>query len=165
VVLQPVYGLQKHGTMLLRSFCFYTKKYEDGGTIEYIGLGYKIIDYNAIAGREDIELGGIFKIYDPKIDTSKLKVEVQNKNKIYNFVGKVHDIEVEDNKYIFTIILNNNDKIKIKETYGTLVYKNDFEASITDIKKENNVQLRTSTLDRSKQIPEAIVEIINIVEE
>lgn len=28
---------------------------KDGGTIEYLGLGYKVTDYNKIDGRQDIE--------------------------------------------------------------------------------------------------------------
>ncbi len=145
-------------------FCLYSKQYEDGGTIEYIGLGYKIIKYNAISGRQDVELGSILKKYDPKIDTSKIKVEADNKNKIYNIIGVVENIQMYDNKHVFTIIYNNDKKVKIIETYGTLVYKNDFKANILDIKIGNKVQLRTSTLDKLKEVPEAIVEIINIVE-
>lgn len=31
--------------------------YEDGGTKEYLGLGYKVIKYNQVQGRRDLELG------------------------------------------------------------------------------------------------------------
>ncbi len=33
------------------------KTYDDGGTIEYYGLGYKVIKYNQIQGRRDKEIG------------------------------------------------------------------------------------------------------------
>lgn len=145
-------------------FCFSKKEYKDGGTIEYIGFGYKIINYNAMAGRNDTVLGSILKRYDPQIDETKLKVEVDNKNKIYNFTGKVEKIEVVDNKYMLLVSSSSDKKIKVIQTYGTLVYKNDLKANITDIVEASTVQLRTSTLDNSKEIPEAIVEIINIIE-
>lgn len=32
-------------------------KYRDGGTVEYYGLGYKIIKYNVIGGRKDTVFG------------------------------------------------------------------------------------------------------------
>lgn len=145
-------------------FCFRKKEYKDGGTIEYVGLGYKIIKYNAIGGREDIEIGSIFKIYNPQIDDSKLNAEPDNKNKIYNYTGKVESIEIKDNKYVFTIVFGSEERMRVRQTYGTLVYKNDFKANITDVIKGSKVQLRTSTLDNSKEVPEAIAEIINIVE-
>jgi len=38
-------------------FAFQTKTYKDGGTKEYVGLGYKVIDYYQLQGRRDIEIG------------------------------------------------------------------------------------------------------------
>ena len=38
-------------------FAINTKTYKDGGTKEYIGLGYKVIDYYQLQGRRDIEIG------------------------------------------------------------------------------------------------------------
>ena len=38
-------------------FAVKTQELKDGGTIEYTGLGYKVIDYNQIQGRRDIEIG------------------------------------------------------------------------------------------------------------
>lgn len=38
-------------------FAIPTKTYKDGGTKEYYGIGYKVIKYNQIQGRRDIEIG------------------------------------------------------------------------------------------------------------
>lgn len=38
-------------------FAIPTKTYTDGGTKEYIGLGYKVINYNQKQGRRDMEVG------------------------------------------------------------------------------------------------------------
>ncbi len=38
-------------------FAIKTLELKDGGTKEYTGLGYKVIDYNEIKGRRDIEIG------------------------------------------------------------------------------------------------------------
>lgn len=37
---------------------------KDGGTIEYFGLGYKVIDFHTIAGFDDIKIGTWFMDYD-----------------------------------------------------------------------------------------------------
>ena len=36
----------------------------DGGTIEYWGLGYKVIDFHTIAGFDDIKIGTWFMDYN-----------------------------------------------------------------------------------------------------
>lgn len=38
--------------------------YEDGGTIEYIGLFYKIFDYKITDGKNSVEFGTWFKSYN-----------------------------------------------------------------------------------------------------
>lgn len=51
------YVLQKQQPI----FCFSQHIHDDGGSVEYVGFGYKIISYNATYGRHDIVLGSIFK--------------------------------------------------------------------------------------------------------
>ena len=48
-------------------FCVFKDMYLDGGTIEYYGLGYKIIDYNVIDGYEGFKLGTWFMGYDSSL--------------------------------------------------------------------------------------------------
>lgn len=48
---KPVFSIQK-------------AVYEDGGTIEYVGLFYKIFDYKIIDGKNKIEFGTWFKSYN-----------------------------------------------------------------------------------------------------
>ena len=38
-------------------FAINTKTYKDGGSKAYMGIGYKVIDYNQLQGRRDIEIG------------------------------------------------------------------------------------------------------------
>lgn len=45
-------------------FCKETGKYLDGGTTVYIGLGYKIIDYNVLEGYKGYKIGTYFMRYD-----------------------------------------------------------------------------------------------------
>lgn len=146
-------------------FCFIKNTYEDGGTIEYVGFGYKIINYNATYGRQDVVFGSIFKAYDPQIDKSKFeenKDNKDNKNKIYDFSGKVQKIEVINGKTILTVLSKDDKKQNIKVIDATLIYENDYKAKLTDIVVGSEIEVRTSNVDSTKEIPESIAEIINI---
>ena len=44
-------------------FCMYTSQYDDGGTTEYFGLGYKIIDFNTLFGFDEVKIGTWFISY------------------------------------------------------------------------------------------------------
>ena len=48
-------------------FAIETKEYSDGGTKEYLGLGYKIIDYNKLDGYDEYKIGTWFMPYDNSI--------------------------------------------------------------------------------------------------
>lgn len=44
-------------------FSIESKSYDDGVTIEYMGLGYKIFDYKVLNGKEKIQFGTLFMTY------------------------------------------------------------------------------------------------------
>ncbi|MDD3303419.1 MAG: hypothetical protein PHP54_00700 [Clostridia bacterium] len=45
-------------------FCIIKNVYEDGGTKEYIGIGYKIFDYKKIEKERVVKIGSIFSQYE-----------------------------------------------------------------------------------------------------
>ncbi len=45
-------------------FCIQYSTQKDGGTKEYIGLGYKVIEYHKLNGYKKIQVGNIFLKYD-----------------------------------------------------------------------------------------------------
>ena len=53
----------------------------DGGTIEYLGLGYKVIDFHTIAGFDDIKIGTWFMDYNDFEE--EIKAYEKNIKKIY----------------------------------------------------------------------------------
>ncbi len=67
----------------------------DGGTVEYLGLGYKVIDFNTISGYDDIKIGTwTMKYSDFDDEISKYdKIKEQQIEIIQN--SKVATIEVE----------------------------------------------------------------------
>ena len=38
-------------------FCISLGMYLDGGTVEYFGLGYKVIDFSRLSGYDEIKIG------------------------------------------------------------------------------------------------------------
>ena len=65
-------------------FAIRTHRYNDGGTKEYCGLGYKVIDYNQVQGRRDKELGKWSLKYNVEpvtIQDVDLAIEVRNNEK------------------------------------------------------------------------------------
>ncbi len=46
-------------------------KYKDGGTREYYGLGYKVIKYNQVQGRRDMEIG----LWSLKYNTTPITIQ------------------------------------------------------------------------------------------
>lgn len=45
-------------------FCIRTRIYEDGGTREFLGLGYKVIDFHTINGFYETKIGSYFMKYE-----------------------------------------------------------------------------------------------------
>lgn len=68
-------------------FCINIATYKDGGTKEYYGLGYKVIDFHTLAGFDDIKIGTWFMDYD----------EFEEEMKVYeiNFKEELQKNELE----------------------------------------------------------------------
>lgn len=62
-------------------FCIRYAIANDGGTEEYIGLGYKVIDFNMLSGYDKIQIGSLFMKYeDFENEYNTYKEELQNTN-------------------------------------------------------------------------------------
>ena len=61
-------------------FAIRTNTYDDGGTKEYYGIGYKVIKYNILNGRRDMVVGG----YSIKYDDTPRKITLEKIVKKYN---------------------------------------------------------------------------------
>lgn len=62
-------------------FAIKTKTYDDGGTKEYYGIGYKVYKYNVTYGRKDTKIGGWslkYNIVPTEIDDVDLAIEFEN---------------------------------------------------------------------------------------
>lgn len=113
---------------------------KDGGTIEYFGLGYKVIDFHTLAGYDDIKIGSWFmdyndfkkemKEYEMKfytnniihfsktIDETLIELDIPN---TWNYIEMPKDDENDFYKYALKIYKDN------EEQYAVLyVYNNKF---------------------------------------
>ena len=89
----------------------------DDGTIEYFGLGYKVIDFHTLAGFDDIKIGSWFmdyndfkeemKAYEKKYKEN-LSANEENNSNLENAIMKVDSTAIKPTS-ISIIITNNND--------------------------------------------------------
>lgn len=112
----------------------------DGGTVEYFGLVYKVIDFHTIAGFDDIKIGTWFMDYNDfneemKVYEEKYEEEL-NKNKEYVInlfeLKEISSITIDtlaqyDNKKEF------KDKESIEEIYEVFADKKTNVESVNDI--------------------------------
>lgn len=117
-------------------FAIQTKKYDDGGTKEYYGLGYKVIKYNQTEGRKGMTIGFWNLQYSTEptpIDIIDLALEFENdyekvSNKFYNeylkVTGTIREVDLEnkqiimeyndiDGKYTLEVVANLTDEVII----------------------------------------------------
>ena len=105
----------------------------DGGTIEYFGLGYKVIDFHTIAGFDDIKIGTWFmdyndfeeeiKAYEKKFEEN-LSTNEENNSDSENVIMKVDSTTIKTTS-ISIIIINNTD--------NEIGYPNDEYGVCTDV--------------------------------
>lgn len=60
--------------------------YQDGGTVEYFGLGYKVIDFNRLGGYDEIKIGTWFMDYNDfsdEYETEPGLIPVENTTNSY----------------------------------------------------------------------------------
>lgn len=68
-------------------FCIKIITYLDGGTQVYLGMGYKVIDFNTLGGYDEIKIGTWFMDIDDFNDESKrykvVPTPYPTQNKVY----------------------------------------------------------------------------------
>ena len=103
---KPIFCIQNPAGMLA-----------DGGTIEYFGLGYKVIDFHTLAGFDDVKIGSWFMDYNDfkeemeayeKKYKENLSANEENNSNLENVIMKVDSTTIKPTS-ISIIITNNND--------------------------------------------------------
>ena len=112
----------------------------DGGTIEYFGIGYKVIDFHTLAGYDDIKIGSWFMDYndfeEEMKEYEKEYEEELNKNKEYAI--NLFELEEISSITIDTLAQYDNEKEfkdeeTIEEIYEVFADKKTSIESVNDI--------------------------------
>ena len=120
-----------------------TKTYNDGGTKEYYGLGYKVIKYNQKVGRRDTVIGSWFIKYDtnPKTYTiTDLAYSIinDNNNHLGEFIRLTGTISSKNNKNnLVTLKFKDNEEGK----YNLTVKANLLSDNIKDLNIDSPISL------------------------
>lgn len=87
----------------------------DGGTTEYFGLGYKIIDFHTLAGYDDIKIGSWLMDYNDfdaemKVYEMKFEEELQKNENIINW-NEITSMGVDEQKLIENVDVDTLERI------------------------------------------------------
>ena len=150
---KPLFCIQHPGGVIM-----------DGGTVEYFGLGYKVIDYNMLNGYDEIKIGSWFMKYEDfeneynsYVDDTKVMVNGYNNMPNITITGEdalilkqilnefTYDGELCNGIYSYEIIINDEEHYKVKrdcmaierENKQTEITKSDLEIIENII--ENNI--------------------------
>ena len=120
-----------------------TKVYDDGGTKEYYGLGYKVIKYNQVVGRRDTVIGSWGIKYNTNPETFTIRelaysIINDNNNHIGEFIRLTGTISSKNNKNN-TVTLKFTDDIDGK--YDLTVKANLLSKNIKKLNKNAPISL------------------------
>ena len=129
-------------------FAVKTLELKDGGTTEYMGLGYKVIDYNQIQGRRDIEMGlWNMKRNSSPIDLSDVDLaiefttdEVVAYKKYYKEFVRIKSTLVEKNEKDNIITLRYTDEDS-KYTLDTICKLVPEQTNISSFEKDKEITI------------------------
>ena len=112
-------------------FCIKTGTLLDGGTTEYLGIGYKVIDYHTLVGFDDVKIGtwsldyndfkNEMKLYEERFEEilgSGVVVikdgKINNENLIENFLNKVSIDSTEEQTLIIQEHISEDEYVEKK---------------------------------------------------
>lgn len=98
-------------------FCINLATYRDGGTKEYYGLGYKVIDFNRIDGYDEMKIGSWLMKYE---DIANEILSPQLDSTINAVVVEVHEkgmtvMDLEDGNSLITVGFTDEGNIGYKQ--------------------------------------------------
>lgn len=152
-------------------FCLNVTTYRDGGTKEYYGLGYKVIDFHTLEGFDEIKIGTWFMKY--KDFEAEMKLYEDKFNKQFNnnddeFYAKIKKI-IEYNGVITILIegLESNDinyrgEFEFSIDNETKLLWKETKVEVSDLKEGQNV-LVTSAGEILERYPAKLTKVIKVI--
>ena len=147
----------------------------DGGTIEYFGLGYKVIDFHTLAGYDDIKIGSWFIDYNDfeeemKEYEERFEEELRQKEDNIGDVFNAKIKEIREYNEITTILIegletndiNHRGKFDFSIDDDTELLWNNTKIELSDLKKCQIVSI-TSTGEVLESYPAQLTEVTKII--
>ena len=156
-------------------FCVKDAIANDGGTEEYLGLGYKVIDFNRYNGYDEMKIGSWFMKYEDfeseystyTEELADTKVIVNGYNNIPSItmtdddaiaIKKIlneftYDGELCDGIYSYEIIINDEEHYMVKQDCNA-IEKGDKQADITEEQLNSIEEIIEKNIDEQKILAE-----------
>ena len=147
----------------------------DGGTIEFFGLGYKVIDFHTLAGYDDIKIGSWFIDYNDfeeemKEYEERFEEELRQKEDNIGDVFNAKIKEIREYNEITTILIegletndiNHRGKFDFSIDDDTELLWNNTKIELSDLKKGQIVSI-TSTGEVLESYPAQLTEVTKII--
>ena len=153
-------------------FCINTANANDGGTKEYLGLGYKIIDFNRLDGYDEVKIGtwsmkyeDFENEYNDYVSDTKVIVNEYNNIPSITITGEdaliikqilnefTYNSELCDGIYSYEITINDEEHYKVKRDCMAIERENK-QTKITKIVLESIENIIENNIDEKKQLEE-----------
>ena len=148
----------------------------DGGTVEFFGLGYKVIDFRTLAGFDDIKIGTWFmdyndfneemKVYEKKIEEELQKNDYNIGNNVFNARIK----EIREYNGITTILIeglesndiNHRGECDFSVDNDTELLWKEAKIELSSLKEGQNVSIN-STGEVLESYPAQLTKVTKII--
>ena len=147
----------------------------DGGTIEYFGLGYKVIDFHTLAGYDDIKIGSWFMDYNDfeeemKEYEERFEEELRQNEDTIGDVFNAKIKEIREYNGVTSILIegldtndiNHKGEFDFSIDNNTELLWNNTEIELSDLKEGQNVSI-TSTGAVLESYPAQLTEVTKII--
>ena len=153
-------------------FCVKDAIANDGGTEEYLGLGYKVIDFNRYNGYDEMKIGSWFMKYEDfenefndYISNTKVIVNGYDNTSNITITGEdaliikqilnefTYDGELCDGIYSYEITINDEEHYKVKRDCMAIERENK-QTEITNIDLESIENIIENNIDDKKKLEE-----------
>lgn len=148
----------------------------DGGTVEFFGLGYKVIDFRTLAGFDDIKIGTWFmdyndfneemKVYEKKFEEKLQKNDYNIENNVFNARIK----EIREYNGITTILIeglesndiNHRGEFDFSVDKDTELLWKEAKIELSSLKEGQNVSIN-STGEVLESYPAQLTKVTKII--
>ena len=144
----------------------------DGGTVEYLGLGYKVIDFNRVNGYDEMKIGSWFMKYEDfeneynnYVDDTNITIKGYNNIPNITIIGEdalilkqilsdfTYDGELCNGIYSYEIIINDEEHYMVKHDCKA-IEKGDKQADISEEELKSIENIIENNIDEEKLLDE-----------